>query len=63
MIYHYYYFHFVGSVESTEANNREIFDSKDAQKLTHEEIEKMKREFPDEADEEVSASGFRWEQQ
>ncbi|CAO3667126.1 unnamed protein product [Umbelopsis ramanniana] len=40
-------------IEVTGANNREIFDSKDAQKLTHEEIEKMKREFPDEADEET----------
>jgi Gcd10p family len=53
---------FFAGVESTEANNREIFDSKDAQKLTHEDIERMKREFPDEADEEVSDSGGSIEQ-
>lgn len=34
-------------VEETEADNREIFDTKDAQKLTFEEIEKMKQEISD----------------
>lgn len=35
----------LSQIEDTEANNREIFDSKDAQKLTFEEIERMKREI------------------
>ncbi|GAB5588059.1 tRNA (adenine(58)-N(1))-methyltransferase non-catalytic subunit trm6 [Umbelopsis nana] len=32
-------------IEDTEANNREIFDTRDAQKLTFEEIERMKKEI------------------
>ncbi|CAM0140954.1 tRNA (adenine(58)-N(1))-methyltransferase non-catalytic subunit trm6 [Umbelopsis sp. WA50703] len=39
-------------IEETEANNRDIFDTKDAQKLTFEEIEKMKQDISEGADNE-----------